>query len=158
VTPRDFVAGFSSPQPALEDRLLCARAESKWCSLEPDSWSAIRALTITIEDDGAPGAWIGGDLTAGGWRRGAQGISFSGSAGGSGVRYGETRLDGNRVGLPESPCAMASISGEWRGTRMQPCLTGVSGNGTVDTTRFSDGNHTLRHCTTDFAGNSSCTG
>ena len=34
-TPREFVAGFSPAQPALEDRLLCARAESKWCSLEP---------------------------------------------------------------------------------------------------------------------------
>ncbi len=34
VTPRDFVAGFATPMPALEDRLLCARAESKWCSLE----------------------------------------------------------------------------------------------------------------------------
>jgi hypothetical protein len=157
-TPRDFIAGFSSPQPALEDRLLCARAENKWCSLEPDSWSAIRALTITVEDDGGPGAWIGGDLTAGGWRRGSQGVSFSGSDGGSGVRFGETLLDGNRIGLTEYPCAMTSIGGEWRGTRMQPCLTAVSGNATVDTTRFSDGNHTLRHCTTDFAGNGSCTG
>ena len=48
VTPRNFAADFSMPQPALEDRLLCARAESKWCSIEPDSWSAVRALTITI--------------------------------------------------------------------------------------------------------------
>ena len=51
ITPREFVAGFNPAQPALEDRLLCARAESKWCSLDPGSWSAIRALTITIEDD-----------------------------------------------------------------------------------------------------------
>ena len=50
-TPREFVAGFNPAQPALEDRLLCARAESKWCSLDPGSWSAMRALTITIEDD-----------------------------------------------------------------------------------------------------------
>ena len=158
VTPRDFVAGFSTPQPALEDRLLCARAESKWCSIEPDSWSALRALTITVDDGGGPGAWIGGDLTAGGWRRGSQGIGFSGNDGGSGVRFGETLLDGNRVTLTEYPCAMVSIGGEWRGTRMQPCLTGVSGNATIDTTRFSDGNHSLRHCTTDFAGNVGCTG
>jgi hypothetical protein len=41
---------------------------------------------------------------------------------------------------------------------MQPCLTGVSGGATIDTTRFSDGNHGLRHCATDFAGNVSCTG
>jgi hypothetical protein len=158
VTPRDFVAGFSSPQPALEDRLLCARAESKWCSIEPGSWSAVRALTITIQDDGGPGAWVGGDLTAGGWRRGAQGVAFSGGDGGSGVRFGETLLDGNRVNLTEYPCAKASIAGEWRGTKMQPCLTGVSGSATVDTTRFSDGNHSLRHCATDFAGNVGCTG
>jgi hypothetical protein len=158
VTPRNFTAGFASPQPALEDRLLCARAESKWCSIEPGSWSAIRALTITIRDDGAPGAWIGGDLTAGGWRRGVQGVVFSGGDGGSGVRFGETLLDGNRVSLVEYPCAKASIAGEWRGTKMQPCLTGVSGSAAVDTTRFSDGNHSLRHCATDFAGNVACTG
>jgi hypothetical protein len=156
-TPRDFVVGFSSPQPALEDRLLCARAESKWCSLELDSWSAVRALTITVQDDGGPGAWIGGDLGAGGWRRGTQGVSFSGSDGGSGVRFGETLLDGNRVALTEYPCAKASIAGEWRSTKMQPCLTGVSGGATIDTTRFSDGIHSLRHCTTDFAGNVGCT-
>ncbi len=157
VAPREFVAGFSTPQPALEDRLLCARAESKWCSIEPDSWSAVRALTITIEDNGPPGAWVGGDLTAGGWRRGSQGIAFSGSDGGSGVRFGETLLDGNRVALYEYSCAKASIGGEWRGTRMQPCPTGSSGGAAVDTTRFSDGSHSLRHCTTDFAGNVACT-
>jgi hypothetical protein len=158
VTPGEFVAGFSAPQPALEDRLLCARAESKWCSIEPGSWSAVRALTITIQDDGGPGAWIGGDLTTGGWRRGGQGIAFSGSDGGSGVRFGETLLDGNRVALAEYSCAKASIGGEWRGTRMQPCATGASGGATIDTTRFSDGIHGLRHCTTDFAGNVGCTG
>jgi len=158
VTPRDFVAGFSTPQPALEDRLLCARAESKWCSTEPDSWSALRALTITVQDDGGPGAWIGGDLTAGGWRRGTQGVAFSGSDSGSGVRFGETVLDGARVALTEYPCAMTSIGGEWRGTRMQPCLTGVSGSASIETTRYSDGSHSVRHCSTDFAGNVGCTG
>jgi hypothetical protein len=158
VTPREFAVGFDSWAPAIEDRLLCARVESKWCSIEPDSWSAVRALTITIEDDGGPAAWIGGDLTAGGWRHGAQGVAFSGGDGGSGVRFGETLLDGNRVALTEYPCAMASIAGEWRGTKMQPCLTGVSGSATIDTTRFSDGNHSLRHCATDFAGNVGCTG
>ncbi len=158
VNLRDFTAGFSTPQPALEDRLLCARAESKWCSIEPDSWSAVRALTITIQDDGGPGAWVGGDLTAGGWRRGTQGIAFSGSDGGGGVRFGETLLDGNRVALTEYPCAKASIGGEWRGTRMQPCPTSASGSATIDSTRFSDGAHSLRHCTTDFAGNVGCTG
>ena len=71
--------------------MLCARAETKWCSLDPGSFSAMRALTITVEDNGPPGAAIGGEITAGGWRRGVQGVGFSGNDGGSGVRFGETR-------------------------------------------------------------------
>ena len=156
VTPRSFVAGFSPPIPAIEDRLLCARAEAKWCSLEPASWSAVRALTITVEDNGAPAAGIGGDLTAGGWRRGVQRFGFWGNDGGSGVRYGETSIDGGRVDLTEYLCQKVQIGGEWRGTRMQPCLTLVSGSAAIDTNRFSDGPHTLVHCETDFAGNVGC--
>jgi hypothetical protein len=156
-TPRDFVAGFNPAQPALEDRLLCARAESKWCSLEPGSWSAIRALTITVEDDQAPAAAFGGDVVAGGWRRGAQAVSFSGSDVGGGVRYGETSVDGARVNLTEYACAKISIGGEWRATQMRPCALAASGSATVDTTRFSDGPHSIHHCVTDFAANVACT-
>jgi hypothetical protein len=156
-TPREFVAGFNPAQPALEDRLLCARAESKWCSLDPGSWSAIRALTITIQDDQPPGAAIGGAITSGGWRRGTQGVSFWGSDVGGGVRYGETAVDGARVNLTEYGCAKALIGGEWRATQMQPCSLGVSGSAAIDTTRFSDGPHSIHHCVTDFAGNPACT-
>jgi hypothetical protein len=158
VTPREFAVDFGSWAPAIEDRLLCARAESKWCSLDSDSWSAVRALTITLDDVATPSGGIGGELTAGGWRHGSQGIGFWGDDTGGGVRFGETLLDGARVGLTEYPCSMASIDGEWRATRMQPCLSSVSGNGTIDTTRFSDGNHSLRHCEIDFAGNAGCSG
>jgi hypothetical protein len=157
VTPREFVAGFATPMPALEDRLLCARAEAKWCALDPGSWSGLRALTITIDDPTAPGAWItGGDLTAGGWRRGSQFVSVAGYDAGAGVRFGETTLDGARVGLTEYPCDKVSIGGEWRGTRMQPCLPNVSAVHTIATTSFSDGRHALAHCTTDFAANAAC--
>src|SRR6185436_443496 len=54
-------------------------------------------------------------------------------------------------------CAKASIGGEWRGTRMRPCELTASASTAVDTARFSDGSHLLRHCTTDFAGNAGCT-
>ena len=156
VTPREFVAGFPAPMPAIEDRLLCARAESRWCSLDPGSWSAVRALTITLEDDSVPAASIGGELTWGGWRRGAQALQFWGSDLGSGIRYDETTLDGARVALTEHACSIASIGGEWRATRMQPCLTGVSGTQSIATTSFSDGPHTLGHCAIDFAGSVGC--
>jgi hypothetical protein len=156
-TPREFVAGFDPAQPALEDRLLCARVESKWCSLDPGSWSGIRALTITVQDDQPPAAGIGGEITAGGWRRGSQGVGFSGSDVGAGVRYGETSVDGARVNLTEYSCAKAMISGEWRATQMRPCSLSVSGGAAIDTTRISDGPHSLHHCVTDFAGNGACT-
>lgn len=157
VAPREFTKGFPTPVAAFEDRLLCARAETKWCSLEQPSWSGLRGLTITIEDPTPPGAWItGGDLVAGGWRRGVQSAAIAGFDAGAGVRFGETRLDGARVGLTEYPCAKASIGGEWRGTRMQPCLTGVSETHIVATGSFSDGLHTIDHCTTDFAANTAC--
>lgn len=155
--PREFVAGFSTPRSAFEERLLCARAESKWCSLEPGSWSAVRALTITVEDDRAPSAGIGGELTAGGWRRGSQAATFSGSDVGGGVRFGETTVDGNRANLTEYTCAKSQIGGEWRATRMRPCALTASGGAALDTTRFSDGPHAIHHCAVDFAGNSGCT-
>lgn len=156
-TPRGFSHEFSVPQPALEDRLLCARAESKWCSLEADSWSALRGLTIDIFDGHAPvpGA-AGADLAAGGWRRGAQRVNYWDSDLGGGIRFSETLLDGARVGLTEYPCAKAMIDGVWRATRMQPCPTGAADEVTVQTTNFSDGPHQLGRCAIDFAGNSAC--
>ncbi len=156
VALRDFVAGFSPPQWAFEDRLLCARAESKWCSLEPGSFSALRALTITVEDDAAPTGSIGGDATSTGWQRGPRGLQAWGADIGSGVRFGETNVDGSRVALTEYNCAKTQIGGEWRATTMRPCDTAVAAAQTISTTALSDGPHTLQHCLTDFAGNVGC--
>jgi Bacterial Ig-like domain len=156
VAMRDFATGFSPPQWAFEDRLLCAKAESKWCSLDAPSWSGLRALTITIEDDAAPGGSIGGDLTGSGWLRGNRSIVVWGSDVGGGVRFSETYVDGTRVALHEYPCAKELIGGEWRGTRMLPCDTAVSTEQWVATTGISDGPHSLGHCLTDFAGNVGC--
>jgi hypothetical protein len=156
VTPRDFVAGFSPPQWAFEDRLLCARAEAKSCSLEPGSWSALRALTITVEDDAAPTGSIGGNITSTGWMRGPQGLQAWGADIGAGVRFGETNIDGARVAVTEYPCAKLMIGGEWRATTMRPCDTAVAAAQTIATNGLSDGPHQLVHCLTDFAGNVGC--
>jgi hypothetical protein len=155
-TPRTFVAGFPTPMPALEDRLLCARGESNWCSLEAGSWSGLRALTITLEDDSPPTAGLGGQLSGPGWHRGSEGIFFWGGDGGGGIRFAETSIDGARVDLTEYACAKALIGGEWRATQMLPCSTAPWGIATVDTARFSDGAHSIHHCVTDFAGNVGC--
>jgi hypothetical protein len=156
---RDFTIGFNSPVPAFEDRLLCARGEDKWCSLESGSWSAIRALTLTVEDVEQPAALItGGPLVGGGWRRGNEWVVVGGVDGGAGVRFGETFVDGSRVVLNEWPCNKAQIGGEWKATTMRPCRTNESDTHFVDTNTLSDGPHSLYHCETDFAGNGACTG
>ena len=155
---RQFSLNFPLGASGFEDRLLCARVETKWCSLEQGSWSALRALTITVDDPSAPTAGIlGGDLMAGSWRRGTQAVLVSASDSGAGVRFGETKLDGARVGFTEYPCEKALIEGEWRATRMRPCLTTVSATHPVSTQSFSDGSHSLVHCAADFAANYTCT-
>jgi hypothetical protein len=156
VTPRDFVVGFSTPMPALEDRLLCARAESKWCALDPGSWSAIRALTITIEDDFLPVFSIGGDMLAGGWLRGEHKLEYSALDGGSGLKRTEALIDGHPVVAHDHPCNVVSIGGELRATTMRPCPTTRVGYYPISTTGFSDGPHIVSHCATDFAGNVNC--
>ncbi|HEY2334755.1 MAG TPA: carboxypeptidase-like regulatory domain-containing protein [Solirubrobacterales bacterium] len=156
VTPRDFVAGFSPAQPALEDRLLCAKAESKSCSLEPGSWSAIRALTITIEDDYPPASSVDGDILAGGWLRGERKLGYHATDVGAGLSRTEALIDGIPVVRQEHPCNAASIAGELRATTMQPCPTDRVGYYPIATTTFSDGPHSVGHCATDFAGNVNC--
>lgn len=156
VTPRDFAVGFATPMPALEDRLLCAKAESKWCSLDLGSWSAIRALTITIEDDFLPVFSIGGDMLAGGWLRGEHKLEYSAQDGGSGLKRTEALIDGHPVLAHDHPCNVVSVSGELRATTMRPCPTNRVGYYPISTTGFSDGPHTVSHCATDFAGNVNC--
>jgi hypothetical protein len=156
---RDFSLGFSSPVAAFEDRLLCARGEDKWCSLDQESWSGLRALTLTVQDDGQPSAQMnGGDLISGGWRRGTQHVVVGGVDGGSGIRFGETFVDGSRITINEYPCDKVYVGGEWRATRMRPCKTNESTTHWLDTTTLSDGPHSVLHCTTDFSGFGGCTG
>jgi len=156
---REFSLGFNSPVPAFEDRLLCARGEDKWCPLEPDSWSGLRAVTLTVQDDTQPTALItGGGLVSGGWRRGNQNVVVGGADGGSGIRLGETFVDGSRVAITEYPCDKVSVGGEWRATRMRPCQINQSTTHWVDTTKLSDGPHHVIHCASDFTTTGACTG
>jgi hypothetical protein len=155
--PSAFTAGFQSPRPAVESRLLCARLEDRSCSLERASFSAVRALTLTLDDPAAPDPAVAGSLLAEGWRRGPQAVDFSATDRGSGLRLAETLIDGTRAGLTEHPCAKAMISGEWRATRMRPCETSRGGSHTITTTTLSDGPHDLVHCAHDFAGSVRCT-
>jgi hypothetical protein len=154
---REFAVGFPNPRPTLESRLLCARPEDRFCSLDPQSFSSIRALTITLQDDAYPATGISGDLTAPGWQRGPRSLAFNATDSGGGLRFAETLVDGARVALTEHACEKAMIGGEWRATRMRPCGTSASGTQLVQTAQISDGPHSLQHCAEDFAGNRTCT-
>ncbi|HEU4737016.1 MAG TPA: Ig-like domain repeat protein, partial [Solirubrobacterales bacterium] len=156
VAAREFVVGFSTPMPALEDRLLCAKAESRWCSLDPGSWSAVRALTITIEDNFVPIFSLAGDALAGGWLRGERKLEYSALDGGAGLKRTEALVDGHAVVGHDHPCNVVSVGGEWRGTTMRPCPTTRVGYYSIATTGLSDGPHGIGHCATDFAGNVNC--
>jgi len=156
VTPRDFAVGFPVGQLAIEDRLLCARAESKWCSLEPGSWSAIRALTLTLEDPYSPVSVIDGEMLAGGWLRGERKLGYAASDIGGGLKRTEALVDGSPVLAHDHPCNAVTISGELRATTMRPCPTDRVGYYPIYTQRYSDGPHNLSHCATDFAANVSC--
>jgi hypothetical protein len=156
-TLREFSKGFPTPVGAFEDRLLCARAADKWCSLEQGSWSSLRGLTITVQDDHAPDVGVGGDLLGGGWRRGNQDVAVWSADLGGGVRYAESFLDGTRIGSSEHACAKALVGGEWRATAMRPCPNEALVHQGVNTTVFGDGSHQVLACATDFAENRRCT-
>jgi hypothetical protein len=156
-SPTEIATTFTPSVPAVEDRLLCARGDDKWCTLDPESWASVREVVLTIDDGVPPGAWItGGDLTDGGWRRGGQSVAFAGYDAGSGAALGETTVDGGQVGLQRYPCATVGTGSGELAARMQPCPTEAAGTLAIDTTRFSDGAHTLGHCEQDFAGNRAC--
>ncbi|HEX6153153.1 MAG TPA: hypothetical protein VFZ19_06470 [Solirubrobacterales bacterium] len=157
VAPREFTKGFPAPVAAFEDRLLCARGEDKWCSVAPGSWSALRALTITVDDPAPPTAvYVFGELLDRIWHRGVESVHVADYDVGAGVRYAETKIDGARVALTEFPCAKAAIGSEWRATRMQPCPTGITTVHHVNLAGFSDGPHNLVTCAIDFADNGNC--
>lgn len=156
VTPRVFTANFWPPMPGLEDRLVCARAETKWCSLEPGSWSAIQALIITIEDNFSPESSISGELVAGGWLRGERKLHYVARDGGAGLTSTEATLDGATLFRHDHTCATAQVGGGWSATRMRPCPVERVGYYPILTTGIGDGPHSLGHCATDYAGMTAC--
>lgn len=155
---RDFSIGFGSPVAAFEDRLLCARAESKSCSLDQTSWSGLRALTLTVQDDASPSPAItGGPLVAGGWRRGRQWVVVSDGDAGSGVRYSGTFVDGSLATGNEWGCALTAVDSQWRATAMRPCPTREATTHFIESAAYTDGAHSVSHCSSDFAENLACT-
>lgn len=153
---REFSAGFPAPRQAIEDRLLCARGEDRSCSLESGSFSALRAVTLTLEDNSLPVSYLGGQVTEPGWRRGAQAVGVGAADAGSGVRFSQTLVDATTTGISIHPCDAAEIGGELRATRLRPCEPAALASQSIETGQFSDGPHAVRTCAADFASNYAC--
>jgi len=153
---RGFASSFSPFAKAVESRLLCAKAEDKFCSTAANSSAGVRGLTITLDDSVKPGTSAGGALSGGGWLRGSQAVTYSAGDLGSGLRFSQTLVDGALRAQTEHACAKSFIAGQWRATRMQPCSNNASGSHPVQTAALSDGPHQLRQCAVDFAGNTGC--
>ena len=82
--PAPFVAGFIPPSRPSRTACSAPGRRANGAASTRSRGLAVRALTITIQDDLRPGAGIGGDVLAGGWRRGSQGVGFWGGDTGGG--------------------------------------------------------------------------
>ncbi len=153
---RDFNAGFWPFAEAFESRLVCYKTEDKLCNAEGTVLAGVRGLTITIDDSVVPTTQVSGGLTAQSWLRGDQSLEYGDTDAGSGVRFAETYIDGAIRARSETNCGKVLINGQWRGTKMQPCPTGVLASHGIDTRTLSDGPHMLQHCALDFAVNIAC--
>ncbi|HEX4306750.1 MAG TPA: carboxypeptidase-like regulatory domain-containing protein [Solirubrobacterales bacterium] len=156
LTQRPFQLDFAAPVAGIEDRLICARPVDSWCSLGEASASGIRNVAIEVEDEHPPTAAAAGELTESGWHRGVEDLVVSGSDLGSGVRYGETLIDGARAAISEYWCASSYAGGALVALWMKPCVSLQSDRESIDTARFADGRHQLVHCAHDFAGSVGC--
>lgn len=155
---RDFSAGFWPFAEAFESRLVCYKTSGKNCAADGTVLAGVRALTLTLDDSGAPVSQISGGLTTGGWLKGGQSLSFSNGDSGSGLRFADSYVDGTVLARSEMTCSKVLVNGQWRGTKMRPCPTGATGIHSLSTTSVSDGPHRLQHCGFDFAGNAGCAG
>jgi hypothetical protein len=126
------------------------------CDRSVASRMRLSDVTFTLDDPDAPVARLGGPLVGSGWHRGTVGLELVGEDTGSGVAGEAAAIDGAPVLGAAPACAVATIEGEVRGTKMRPCPPTATGSAEVDTTRFADGAHTVAGCATDFAGGQGC--
>ncbi|MCB0857955.1 MAG: hypothetical protein KDB57_07530 [Solirubrobacterales bacterium] len=155
-TKRDFWQGFEPYAQAFESRLVCFRPSDRTCAADGTVLAGVRSLTISIDDQVRPAVQTGGDITSGNWMRGTRSLTFSNRDTGAGLRFAQTSIDGSLKGSSEMTCEKVMVSGQWRGTKMQPCPVAASGSHTVETRALSDGPHSLQHCAVDFAGSTGC--
>jgi hypothetical protein len=93
-------------------------------------------------------------LLAGQWVRGSQGVVWSVSDQGSGVKFMRVRVDGTERHAVDTPCSLgySQTNGQWARS-YSPCPTGGPWalGYDLDTASLADGAHNLSVCGQDFA-------
>lgn len=119
-----------------------------------DGWVGLvyaRDLTFSIEDVAPPTIQgLSGPLMEQPAQRGTQLISIGASDQGGGVRQVELRVNGERVAVKDSSCA---IDGAGNALRLSPCPASTAADFVVDTTAspFREGKNSLEVCASDYA-------
>jgi hypothetical protein len=107
------------------------------------AWATIYASRVTIEDDQDPTITnVQGPLVDDGRASGTEEVSFD-AKDNAGAKEVALRVDGNDAGKVALPCDY---------TYARPC-DDFNGPLSLDTTRYSNGSHTVEIRTTDSAGN-----
>jgi uncharacterized membrane protein YgcG len=142
---------------AFEMRLECGRLGPNGCDRSSRSTAWLAGLTLTVADPVPPTASLDGALVGAGWHRGTVPVEIAAEdAVGSGVAREEASIDGAQVFVGPVACAVATIEGELKGTRLRPCPATATQTFVVDTTRLADGVHTLHGCAADLGGGQGC--
>jgi hypothetical protein len=154
-TPVDL--HIDGPAWAFEAFLEClVGGPDRGCTRSVPSVMRLSRLTFNLLDQQAPQAQLGGALSAAGWHRGTAALEVGGADVGAGVALETAAIDGVPVLSAAPPCAVATIEGESRATRLAPCPATATRAVAVDTARLADGPHLLRGCATDFSGAQGC--
>lgn len=133
----------------------CKRAGGCPQSDAAKTW--VRGVKMTVADYADPVVSVDGSLVSGGWKRGDQGLGFTGDDVGSGVEIVIARVNGVSVREAAGNCAGAGLSGD-TAKRLIPCRGAVRNvvQLATEAAPFRNGDNTLSVCATDFAGNQTC--
>lgn len=109
----------------------------------------LSGTVVRLTDPSTP---VVGSVSGPGWNAtpadGVSGIDYAASDKGSGVSEVRFFLDGVQFGVNKSPCT-AYVS--------HPCAVSATGSFALDTTRLSEGDHTIAVVAVDYSGNAMAT-
>jgi hypothetical protein len=159
VVPTGHISGASHLYMSAD----CGGAPGAVCPAYPGyaAEADLYAADLTLEDTSNPTATnVGGPLVAGGTLTGSQDIVFNAADVGSGVYSGSVIVDGTTVSSgvldPNSGhCQTVGLASD--GLRdflyQVPCKLALTGDVNLDTSKLTDGSHSLRVVIDDASGN-----